>query len=166
MIKPLKSAGFEGKRAVSWDEIEDLCENVTNQIKDSGEEFNAIIAISRGGLIPGVLFSHYLGIRELRVIYAVRNLQEFPPKFSEVELFIPPEVFDFVKCKKILVVDDIAGQGQTIERVCENLDGHCIQFKTAVLLKNERRYVSKREIDYFGALSKSFITFPWDVSPC
>jgi len=50
------------KRYVSWNEIDELVNSLTQQIAQSGIQFENIFGLQRGGLIPAVMVSHKLGI--------------------------------------------------------------------------------------------------------
>jgi len=47
---------------VSWNEIDELVNSLTQQIAQSGIQFENIFGLQRGGLIPAVMVSHKLGI--------------------------------------------------------------------------------------------------------
>jgi len=50
------------KRYVSWNEIDELVNSLTQQITQSGIQIENIFGLQRGGLIPAVMISHKLGI--------------------------------------------------------------------------------------------------------
>ena len=50
------------KRYISWEEVEILVNILHDNILESGEDFDTIYGLPRGGLIPAVMLSHKLGI--------------------------------------------------------------------------------------------------------
>ena len=50
------------KRYISWKEVETLVNILHDNILESDEEFDAVIGLPRGGLIPAVMLSHKLGL--------------------------------------------------------------------------------------------------------
>ena len=50
------------KHYVSWNEIDELVNSLTQQIAQSGIQIENIFGLQRGGLIPAVMVSHKLGI--------------------------------------------------------------------------------------------------------
>tara|TARA_R110000823_G_scaffold283986_1_gene402131 strand:- start:27 stop:422 length:396 start_codon:yes stop_codon:yes gene_type:complete len=50
------------KRYISWEEVEILVNILYDNILESGEKFNTIKGLPRGGLIPAVMLSHKSGI--------------------------------------------------------------------------------------------------------
>ena len=78
------------KTFVSWDELENLVDELCDKIPEG--VYEGIYAIPRGGLIIGVMMSHKLGL----------------PLIDRLE-----------RCygKKFLIVDDIADTGGTLEKM-------------------------------------------------
>ena len=76
------------KEEITWHGIGHACEKLAEQIKASGIEFQSIWAIPRGGLIPGVVLSHKLGL----------------PLTDKPDLDSP-----------LLIVDDISDTGETLQ---------------------------------------------------
>jgi len=50
------------KRYISWEEVETLVNILYENILESGEDFDTIWGLPRGGLIPAVMLSHKTGI--------------------------------------------------------------------------------------------------------
>ena len=50
------------KRYISWKEVETLVNILHDNILESDKEFDAVIGLPRGGLIPAVMLSHKLGL--------------------------------------------------------------------------------------------------------
>ena len=102
----------------SWNQIYDLCLKVADQIRQSGYKPDVIVAVSRGGWIPGRVLSDILenpNIATIRVeyykgIYKTR---------SEPEITQPLTVD--ISGKIILLVDDIADSGHSLKLVKEHL---------------------------------------------
>ena len=78
------------KTFVSWDELENLVDELCDKIPEG--VYEGIYAIPRGGLIIGVMMSHKLGL----------------PLIDRLESYYG---------KKFLIVDDIADTGGTLEKM-------------------------------------------------
>jgi len=78
------------KTFVSWDELENLVDELCDKIPKG--VYEGIYAIPRGGLIIGVMMSHKLGL----------------PLIDRLESYYG---------KKFLIVDDIADTGGTLEKM-------------------------------------------------
>ena len=121
---------------VSWNEIENTVQIVSNKILKSSKNFSTITTISRGGLIPSRLLADSLGIEK---IFVDQNV------VSSDSLF----------------VDDIFDSGKTFSDVLSKATNSSkLTFATLFA----RRGVSYPEQLIFGeqTLDDSYLVFPWD----
>jgi hypoxanthine phosphoribosyltransferase len=106
-------------------------DTLVKKIQKSKVQYDYIVALSRGGLIPGVVLSHKLKLRLVPISWSTRDFQE-----RETNCWIPEDVN---KGCKILVVDDIIDSGESLETMfedwnssvngnlnCENIDVACL----------------------------------------
>ena len=77
------------------------------QIEDSNWRPNYIVGITRGGLLPAVMLSHYFNIPCKTLHVSLRDSSQA----SESNLWMSEDAYNG---KKILVVDDINDTGETI----------------------------------------------------
>ena len=77
------------------------------------DKFNpeVIVGISRGGLLPGVMMSHWLQ-KPFKPVKA--SLRDFP----EWEDYLPKKTDE-----RVLIVDDICDSGETFERMAQHIKG-------------------------------------------
>ena len=121
---------------VSWNEIENNVQIISNKILKSSKNFSSITTISRGGLIPSRLLADSLGIEK---IFVDQNI------ISSDSLF----------------VDDIFDSGKTFSDVISKaIDSSKLTFATLFA----RRGVSYPEQLIYGeqTLDDSYLVFPWD----
>jgi len=146
---------------VSWREALELCYKLAQKILESGVEFDAIVNISRGGVVPARIVSDVLGVDEF---YTIRS------KYWGVlgQLYSEPQVSFHEKIdvagKRVLVVDEVVDTGSTLARVVdlvERLGAHTV--KTAVLHYKAR---SRLVPDYYVVkLEKwAWILYPWSLA--
>lgn len=79
-------------------------------------KFSCIVAPVRGGLIPGVMLSHALGIPLFPLSYSLRDHKAIED--------VPSSLLSFVENKRnlpVLLVDDIVDNGSTINGILEHL---------------------------------------------
>ncbi|MDD4333379.1 MAG: phosphoribosyltransferase [Patescibacteria group bacterium] len=126
-------------------------EEVINKIKNFKfeDEFDLVVAIGRGGVVPGYLISRKLGI-DLEIIWIKFRDDANNIIFSEPQIARTTAV-DF-KNKKILLVDDVAKTGKTLEIARKYLVG-------AEFIKT---FVINGQADYFLYNEKCF-QFPWAI---
>ena len=51
-------------KSLHWSDIEQCCGTIARTIKDEERDVDAIIGLSRGGLVPATILAHLLSIRE------------------------------------------------------------------------------------------------------
>jgi len=151
---------------IEWKEFDNIINEFVKLKKE--ERYNAILSISKGGLIPGVALAHKLGIKEFYVIDIRRNSSEEPYSGK-----IPPVFQDFdygqLKGKKVLVVDDIVGTGKTLLELKGKLSAANItNYGIFVLVKFDGDYSPDKslKLDFFGKICRNWVIFPWENQPC
>ncbi|MDR0831235.1 MAG: phosphoribosyltransferase [Prevotellaceae bacterium] len=84
------------------------------------EEFDMIVAVANGGIIPAAILNQKLNI-EFNVLKINYRDSFQKPKYDNPQLLSPIN-FDF-KDKKILVVEDRVKTGASLKKACELLQG-------------------------------------------
>ncbi len=147
---------------LNWDNVDFLVECLSDQIKSKKVNYDTIIALGRGGLIPGASLSYKLDI------YNLYNLgistREDDGKYLDTIVYQKPT--DLNKNSKILVVDDINDSGRTFTAVNSilqseyNIDSNNILY--ASLVMRDGSEFDKNII--FGNIlyTSSWLVFPWD----
>ncbi|MFW5720366.1 MAG: phosphoribosyltransferase [Candidatus Dojkabacteria bacterium] len=103
---------------LSWEDIYVLCQDIVRKVQVSGYNYDAILAVARGGFVPACIVANQLGIRN---VFSV-SLRRTDSDRQEAEL-ITPEVVglqpDILRDKdRILVVDDIVDKGGISKMHC------------------------------------------------
>ncbi len=152
---PKKPEKYE---APSWNHIYELCIQVVDQIRRSGYKPDLLVAISRGGWVPGRVLSdllenpdiatikveHYIGIYKTRV----------RPKITQP---LPIEVDG----KQILLVDDIADSGKSLKLVKKHLfDQGAADVKICALYCKPWSIVTP---DFCARTTDAWICFPHEI---
>jgi len=84
-------------------DIHSLCRNIVIDKFDP----QVIVGLSRGGLIPGVMMSHWFQRPFKPVQAALRDFQEW-------ENYLPRKTDE-----RVLIVDDVCDSGETFEKISE-----------------------------------------------
>jgi uncharacterized protein len=125
------------KHYVSWDEIDELVNSLTQQIAQSGIQIENIFGLQRGGLIPAVMVSHKLGIPMTKGTISPNTL----------------------------IIDDICDSGVTFANFFEthqkeyafpfNLNFACLHYKPQT---------SKFKPTFYSSIwnSNDWIVYPWE----
>ena len=137
---------------IKWDEFHQDVKFLCDKIKKIGE-FDKIVAISRGGLIPSGIIAYELNIRNSAVINIATYVGAEHLKLDEVS---NPEHVGKVD-EKTLIIDDLADSGQTFSVMRR-------QFPKGIYVTVYAKPKGKEEVDVFAReLSDNWIVFPWEV---
>lgn len=90
----------------TYNDIHDACVSIVKQIKMYELEFDAIVGVSRGGLIPATIISQMLDTPLIPVSYSSKKGKGDDKNHTN----ILPALLD----KTILIVDDICDSGNTL----------------------------------------------------
>jgi hypoxanthine phosphoribosyltransferase len=85
---------------------------LVRKIKRSKVKFSYIVALSRGGLIPGVVLSHKLDLKLVPISWSTRDHEE-----KESNCWVPEDINNG---HKVLVVDDIIDSGEALKTMFED----------------------------------------------
>lgn len=147
--------------AFSWSEFGSAAREVTGQVVDSGYRPDVILGIARGGLIPAGAIAYALDCKNLFTI----NVEFYTGVDERLDLpvMLPPilDVTDLDDLS-VLIVDDIADTGKTMELVQNFCIDHVAEARSAVLYRKPGSVIDP---DYSWRLTENWIDFPWSVEP-
>jgi len=145
----------------SWDEIFDMCLEGANKIQGLGINFDMMIALSRGGLVPGRIISDLLEISDI-IILNVKYYLGIGKRADK------PRITEFVRTsissKNVLVVDDVVDSGESIKATIEylrNFNPRTLKVFT-LHVKPHRIFNPDIYIKETGA----WIIYPWELLEC
>jgi len=145
------------KLFVSWENAARLCAKLAEKINSSNFNPEILIAITRGGLVPGRIISSLLSNPRLYCIkYEYYDKDDKPTKFPQLTQTLS---FD-LKGKKILLIDEIADTGDTLREALKYLNSlHAEEVKTAVMHYKPH---SSFHPDYSIEKTNKWIVYPWE----
>ncbi len=119
-------------------------------------DFEAIVAIARGGLTLSHAMAEGLDIRQVQSIRT--ELYDKSKKRENITIF---GACEFKNIKRVLVVDDISDSGDTLNAVMNHLVGEFkdIEFKSATLFYKK---TSIYEPDFWINEADDWIDFFWE----
>lgn len=101
--------------------FEQIIEKINNT---NFEKFDLVVAIGKGGIIPGALIANRLNL-DLKILWLNFRNEKNNPKYGKPKLV---REFDFnLKNKKILLVDDVSRTGKTLDTAKGLLKGNKIK---------------------------------------
>jgi hypoxanthine phosphoribosyltransferase len=127
-------------------EIETLVEKLANIIEGSGKNYDLVLAITNGGIIPARLIARELEIGHIQLI-PMRNKK-----------LHREEILPLVKCKKYLIVDDIYDTGDTFGKVFTEVKGFDCDFAFLMTrYKDSNATIVAKVLNH-----EKWIVFPWE----
>ena len=145
---------------VSWDQFHRASRALAWRLHEAGP-FEAIVAITRGGLVPAAIVARELNLRIIETV-CVASYHDYQNQ-GELKLLkgIAPDVSALsAKGKGLLIVDDLVDTGRTARVVRELLPAAHF---AAVYAKPLGRPL----VDTFitEVSQDTWILFPWDIEP-
>ena len=150
------------QRVLTWRDIDQLIDHLLPQL---GGPYDALLMITRGGIIPGGLIGEALDIRQI----LTASVQFSTDLDLEARLFAWPEFLQFpqdelLTDKKILIVDDVWRGGRTITTVKARVEAAGGRPELATLhYKPTKSLFAKIKPDYYAAITDEHIIYPWEI---
>ena len=144
---------------LSWDDVSRLIDRIVPRVKG---HYDALVAITRGGIIPGGLLSQRLRIHQVFVASVYFFQEEDQDLGWPIFLQFPDD--NLLHGKRILVVDDIWDEGITITNVTERILQAGGESVTLVLHYRPSSSIvsSEQKPDIIGAETEDYIVYPWE----
>ena len=154
----------------------DICNDIKtlgNYIMSSDKKYDAILTISGGGLIPSRLLRTYIKVPIYTVgisFYIGETMKKKPIIFQ----WLRPEEIDFLKHKRVLIVDELSDTMRTLNLFVNKLvkDGfNPDNMGIAVLYDKKKKKKWSPVMDYFELddnyfyaklIEDKWVVFPWD----
>jgi hypothetical protein len=144
---------------LSWYDLEEL---VTRLIFKLNTPYDAILVITRGGIIPGGMIAEALHMKD--VLTASVLFPEDPSQRSKLSWprFLQFPVDSLLEGRKILVVDNLWYQGRTIMAVKGRIETAGGYPELAVIhWKQKSSYFPEEQPDFYAEITEDFIHYPW-----
>ena len=146
---------------LTWDGFGLATRSLAAEMADAGYRPDLILCIARGGLPVGGALGYALGVKNCAAISV-----EFYTGVGEtldVPVVLPPTppLVDLAGLD-VLVADDVADSGKTLQKVLDLVRPHVAGLRSAVLYTKPRTVVVP---DYSWATCDRWIDFPWSSQP-
>lgn len=174
------------KLVLNNSDIRNLTSKICREISTSSWTPDIIVGINRGGLIPGVMISHWFDCKHVSLTVSLRDhedcesnlwLAEMAFGYHRTDLQEPADSNPALR-KNILIVDDINDTGATFNWIMQDWPGGCLpsheawldiwngNVKFAVLVDNLSSKCDVK-IDFCGreidkAEDDLWVDFPWE----
>lgn len=151
------------RELLTWQDVDALVDHLMPQFSN---EFEAMVMITRGGIVPGGLLAEAMGIMHL-----LTAAVDFPTQveMEKAKLMAWPQFIQFpddktLRGRRCLVVDDVWGSGRTITAVKIRVSAAGGIPSTCVFHFNPyRNLFGSARPDYYAAITDAHIVYPWEI---
>lgn len=146
------------KEYLDWTRIETMVEQLAQGMRE--RSFDALLAVTRGGLVPAGLIAYHLGIRNILV--AAVEFYSGVGRRAAAPTFLQFPADPFITGKTILVVDDIWDSGKTISAVKARIVAAGGTPVIAVLHYKPNASLFVDRPDHYVEATDAWIVYPWE----
>jgi hypothetical protein len=149
---------------LTWNDVQKIVDILLPQLQALGP-FQAMVMITRGGVIPGGLLAETLNVQHL-----LTAAVDFPST-KQAGMMAWPKFLQFpsdelLSGRRTLIIDDVWGSGRTSTSVRESVLAAGATAYTCVFHFNPYRSLfSKSKPDYYGEATDAYIVYPWESDP-
>lgn len=151
------------RELLTWEDVDALIDHLLPQFEG---EFDAMVIITRGGIIPGGLLAEAMNITHI-----LTAAVDFPAQMETKQpgLYAWPRFIQFPEDsmlleRRTLVVDDVWGSGRTSTSVKNRVVAAGGYPYTCVLHFNPYRSLfSDAKPRYYAATTDAYIIYPWEI---
>ena len=148
---------------LTWEDVDKLIDHLLPQFE---QEYEAMVLITRGGIIPGGMLAEAMGITHI-----LTAAVDFPAQMEmqQAKLLAWPQFIQFPEDRLLsgrhtLIVDDVWGSGRTSTSVKIRVGAAGGIPATCVLHFNPyRNLFGSTRPDYYAAVTDAHIVYPWEV---
>jgi hypoxanthine phosphoribosyltransferase len=147
------------RELMSWDDLGDGTRALAERVVEDGYRPDIVLGIARGGLLVAGALGYALGVKNTFTM----NVEFYTgiDERLEMPMILPPvpDLVDFAETK-VLVADDVADTGATLNLVKEFCTGKVAEVRCAVLYEKPRSVV---RCEYVWRRTDRWIDFPWSA---
>lgn len=142
-------------RYITWNDYGELASALANKIASSRKSFDIVVGVARGGIPVAMFVADRLGVK-----IDIINVKSYVGVAKRVQPKIVSTLTEAVKGKRVLVVDDLVDEGDTMKTVLTYLNSEKPKLiSTAVLFKKPW---SKFDPKYYLESVDEWVVFPWE----
>lgn len=151
-----------GEREIlTWQTYGTAIRDLAQAVADSGYTPDIVLGIARGGLIPAGSVAYALDCKNLFTM----NVEFYTGVgTTRDEPTLLPPFLDLAELNdlSVLIVDDVADSGKTLELVARICTEHAGEVRTAVIYEKPRSILKP---EYAWRQTDLWINFPWSSEP-
>jgi hypoxanthine phosphoribosyltransferase len=144
------------KDIVTWDALADMVADLATQVRG---EYDVMLAITRGGLVPAGMLAYRLGMRNILVAAVEYYDDEGKPGPHPTFLQFPAD--PLLRGQRVLIVDEVWDSGTTIHAVSERVRQAGGEPTTAVLHYKPAHSQVPGAPDYHAVTTDRRVVYPF-----
>jgi hypoxanthine phosphoribosyltransferase len=152
---------MEDREVLDWARFGTAGRELAQAIADDGFRPEGILAIARGGLFLAGALSYALDIKGIHLIN-VEFYAGIDERLATPVILDPVPDVAGLAGRRILIVDDVADTGGTLQVVQDLYGDGVAGFRSAVLYEKPHSTV---KCDYVWHHTDRWINFPWSTQP-
>jgi uncharacterized protein len=149
------------RETMTWTEFGEASRGLAKQVAESGFRPDLVLAIARGGLTVAGALAYALSVKNCFTM----NVEFYTgvDERIDVPVMLPP-MLDLVDIAglNVLVADDVADTGMTLQLVHKVIDDQVGEARCAVLYQKPRSVI---DCEYVFRRTDRWIDFPWSTEP-
>jgi hypoxanthine phosphoribosyltransferase len=147
------------RERMAWEELGSGARILAQAVADDGYVPDIVLGVARGGLLVAGAVAYALDVKNTYTMNV-----EFYTGVDErlpMPMILPPvpDLVDLAEAR-VLIADDVADTGQTLELVKDFCDGKVAEVRCAVLYEKPQSIV---RCEYVWRRTDRWIDFPWSV---
>ncbi|MBN9210551.1 MAG: phosphoribosyltransferase [Microbacterium sp. 71-36] len=145
------------RERLTWDDFGDATRDISRAIVADGFHPEVVVAIARGGLLPGGAIAYGLGVKNCGALN-VEFYTGIGTVLDAPEVLPPALDLSYLSGRRVLLVDDVADSGRTLDLAVKLLDRHGADARSAVIYTKPTTIIAP---DYSWKDTSLWIDFPW-----
>jgi len=145
------------EEVVTWTDLEKLVDHLIPQLYGT---YDALVLITRGGIVPGGMIAETLDIKS--VLTAAVRFPEIEQKMLAWPTFLQFPEDDLLRDRRVLIVDDVWNSGRTINSVRGRVEAAGARPEVAVLHYKPSQSLFATKPEYYAAVTDAYVIYPWE----
>ncbi|HLY84671.1 MAG TPA: phosphoribosyltransferase [Acidimicrobiales bacterium] len=155
----MEASAAPDRETLTWAEFGDASRDLARQVADSGFRPDLVLAIARGGLAVAGALAYALSVKNCFAM----NVEFYTGVDERIDVpVVLPPMLDLVDIAglRVLVADDVADTGMTLQLVHSVIAEHVSETRCAVLYEKSRSVI---HCEYVFRRTDLWINFPWST---
>lgn len=147
------------REVLTWDGFGVATRELSRQIVSEGFAPEVVVAIARGGLLPAGAIAYGLGAKNCGALN-VEFYTGIGTVLDNPEVLPPMLDVAYLRGRRVLLVDDVADSGRTLQLAVELLRGEGADVRSVTIYTKPSTVI---EPDFAWKATGQWIDFPWSA---